>query len=408
MVYPRARLAAVLMVSVVLIFPRNAAADSASSFGQLIPPAQYGPAELEGTENGVSPALELSTPSVIEESAPPEIEEVVPLAPRCAEESCTPSMWLVSTRELPCDGSAECPLEGLVVRRLEACDWQAEDLETLTGESGVTVVYVHGNRYEPSDALEVGRAWYRRLVRHECSCAFRFVIWSWPSAPERGVLRDLRKMAHRSELQGRYLAEFISQLPPTSRVVLVGHSYGARLISASLHMLGGGTINQRSISCGGPGFDRCRVRAVMLAAAVDCDWMAPGRRHGAGLLAAERVLVLKNHRDPLLLKYHLLYRCSNPHALGVTGVSREVVHLGSPSDTTGQAERHNRAGRATQQGRPSGRPGQAERHTRSGRATHQGRPSDTPGQAERHTRAGRAIHQGRPSDPHGQADRLTR
>jgi hypothetical protein len=47
------------------------------------------------------------------------------------------------------------------------------------------------------------------------------------------------------------------------------------------------------------------LRAVLLAAAIDHDWLNPGERYGQALLAPEKVLVMRNSRDATLGIYPL-------------------------------------------------------------------------------------------------------
>lgn len=278
---------------------------------------QGGP-QLGRVESSSPAAEEIHKPegSGFGDSSPAEVQDPGPL--------CRSSVWLVCTRNLPCDGSSSDCLEGLVVHRLQDAGWRRSDLDELVADQTPTTVYVHGNRYESTDAIEVGTTWSRLLVSGGCCDGIRFVIWSWPSAPECGPVRDLRTMAYRSELQGRYLAEFVDLLPDASPVSLIGHSYGSRLISSTLHLLGGGTIDHVMQEAPCPECERS-VRAILMAAAVDCDWLLPGRRHGSALLAAERVVVLKNDRDPILKRYHLLYPCNDPQALGYAGLPRSIL-----------------------------------------------------------------------------------
>ncbi len=47
------------------------------------------------------------------------------------------------------------------------------------------------------------------------------------------------------------------------------------------------------------------LRAVLLAAAIDHDWLNPGQRYGQALLAPEKVLLMRNARDATLGIYPL-------------------------------------------------------------------------------------------------------
>ena len=70
----------------------------------------------------------------------------------------------------------------------------------------------------------------------------RFVIWSWPSAQVRGQLRDVRTKANRTELAGYCLAWVLTHLPETQQVSLLGYSFGARIATGAMHLVGGGEL----------------------------------------------------------------------------------------------------------------------------------------------------------------------
>ena len=61
--------------------------------------------------------------------------------------------------------------------------------------------------------------------------------------------------------------------------------------------------------------------AVLIAAALDNDWLLPGRRNGLAPSQVDRMLNIINSCDRVLMRYHLLYgkRCPQ-EALGYTGL----------------------------------------------------------------------------------------
>jgi hypothetical protein len=58
---------------------------------------------------------------------------------------------------------------------------------------------------------------------------------------------------------------------------------------------------------------------VLIAAAIDNDWLLPGRRNGSALGQLEQVLVTHNPCDPVLRWYPFVYGKRGPDALGYTG-----------------------------------------------------------------------------------------
>src|SRR5262249_26100366 len=124
--------------------------------------------------------------------------------------------------------------------------WQPSDLASLTSASSAmpTVIFVHGNQISPGDAKQEGLALYRRMVwASDSPTPIRYVIFSWPSSKIPGLLRDVRVKAMRTRPAGCQLAWLIDQLPGDEPIELIGFSYGARIITGALHVLGGGDLS---------------------------------------------------------------------------------------------------------------------------------------------------------------------
>ncbi|TWT46824.1 hypothetical protein [Botrimarina hoheduenensis] len=230
---------------------------------------------------------------------------------------------LVSTRPVGCATEAATLATGVEGAEYTGC-WNAVDapatLATLD-PSTPTIFYVHGNRIEPSDARVRGLAVYRRLV----ACAaddrpIQFVIFSWCSEKERGLLRDYRVKAARTRPVAWQLAWTIDRLPASTPVGLLGYSYGARVCSGTAHLMGGGSLSgltySPSTECAG-----CRrpLRAVYLAAAMDACWLSPRSYHGQALERLESLLVTLDPRDPAMKFYKFVPRLADPPALGDVG-----------------------------------------------------------------------------------------
>jgi hypothetical protein len=130
-----------------------------------------------------------------------------------------------------------------------------------------TVFWVHGNRVSDSGAVNVGMGIGRLLAEH-ARVPFRFVIWSWPSERICGPLRDVREKAARSD-EGAYpLASLIDQIDPAVPISLVGYSYGSRLITGALQLLGGGQLACRCLPYRHNAL-RVPLRAVLIAGSLD-------------------------------------------------------------------------------------------------------------------------------------------
>jgi hypothetical protein len=183
------------------------------------------------------------------------------------------------------------------------------------------VFYVHGNQITAADAKNQGLALYRKLVNYGgCSDRIRFVIFSWPAAKVPGLLNDVRVKALRTGPAGCQLAWLLDQMPAETPISLIGFSFGARVITAGLHVLGGGTI------CNGMTLeervhpDRAPMNAVLIAAALHSHWLGKGQYHGLAMTQVDRMFLLNNCQDLALKYYHLTTTDrSRPQALGICG-----------------------------------------------------------------------------------------
>lgn len=237
-------------------------------------------------------------------------------------------LWAVSTRHLSPAGCAAMELAGLQYFRFDGQVWQPEAWPALANswqQPLRTCIYIHGNNssFEGACAhgLALAAAW-ERLTPH--AGRVRLVIWCWPSdrlPVDRPT--NARIKADWAEQQGFHVARFLAQLPPRAGVSLWGHSYGARVCSAALHLLGGGTLDGRS-STGGPWAGSGRLRAVLTGAALEDGWLLPGERHGAATRAAEKILVVINPCDAVLWLFPLLPKGGGgPPALGLAGLPQD-------------------------------------------------------------------------------------
>jgi hypothetical protein len=93
---------------------------------------------------------------------------------------------------------------------------------------------------------------------------------------------------------------------------LIGYSYGARIITGALHLLGGGTLAGQTMPAG----ERPAIRVALWAAALHDHWLLPGHYHGQALAMADRWLVTYNYCDPVLSRYQWIEKCGDPAALG--------------------------------------------------------------------------------------------
>ena len=243
-------------------------------------------------------------------------------------------VWLVSCRDLGClkfEGSLDVDqlTEGLSVWRFETATkkWDRSDYGDLwKGQVPLqTVVWVHGNLMTSSEAFSAGLTVYRQLVRGEKNQPpIRFVIWSWPASKilTRPV-PDARIKAARTTTAGFRLAGLLRSVPDESSVSLIGFSFGARVVSAALELLAGGTLNQTVLT---PSTQprRDSYRVTLFAAALNSYWLLPEQRFGQSLSVVGNLTLINNYCDRVLKHYGKLYcHCGKrgPSALGYTGLA---------------------------------------------------------------------------------------
>ena len=237
-------------------------------------------------------------------------------------------LWVVSTRNAPNCGDLDATLQSLRYCRMnDDCQWSSADAESFSATDDLavpTVVFIHGNRTDADDAVWKACYTYGVIRAESAGRPFRYVIWSWPAERVyRNNRDDVRLKAAYSDTQSYYLAQWLHRLRPGVRVSLIGHSFGPRIITGAMHLLGGGEVAGRSLSQSSvaewTAGKRNKVRAVMLAAAIDADWLAPGGCHGLALPLIDEMLITRNGCDRVLRWYSRLYDHGRPQAMGLIG-----------------------------------------------------------------------------------------
>jgi hypothetical protein len=238
----------------------------------------------------------LDPPQVV----PPEEYPVFPAGD--AAGAC--DFWIVSSRN--CNGKiaprdAGCCLEyyhrtcqSLVPQGREAF------MASLRPDRPVCFV-IHGSYNYWPDVVKESQQIDRWIHTAAPNLPLQFVYFTWPSNGYMPFILpvDLAILGRRSGAHGAYLASLISQFPPGQPVSIVGHSHGARTAAAALHVLGGGALEKgQALPCGFHPPER--LRAVLIAAAIDHNWLDPGQRYGQALVVPERVLLMKNASDATL------------------------------------------------------------------------------------------------------------
>ncbi|MBI3837685.1 MAG: hypothetical protein HY288_07100 [Planctomycetia bacterium] len=67
------------------------------------------------------------------------------------------------------------------------------------------------------------------------------------------------------------------------------------------------------------------ISAVLIAAAIDHEWLCPGERYGVSTSVAEEILVLTNRKD-CCLRWYPLFKARPGGSLGCDGLSDQDKH----------------------------------------------------------------------------------
>jgi len=252
-----------------------------------------------------------------------------------AETSSAPApvtqVWLINTRSAPGCGDLEADLSKITYSRLdESCGcgrWQSSDATAFQAFAvpGVpTTVLIHGNGTNEDWAVRHGDELYGLMKQQACGRPFRLIVWSWPADREvRRIRHDMQIKICRSDVEAYYLARVLPYLPKGTPLSLVGYSLGCRMTSGALQLLAGGSVAGRNLVpevLAAWNQDGSRhIRVMMVAAAMDANWLEPSSPHGLAPLAVERILVVKNGCDHILKWYSHLYGRHGPEALGYVG-----------------------------------------------------------------------------------------
>ncbi len=248
----------------------------------------------------------------------------VPVAP-CADADTAvaeDSIWLLNTRHLTtrvCSANLQQP--EFEVMRLDACGrGTAASLdEYLRGDpSELHVIYIHGNRMDPSTTIQRGLMIHRQTMRHRdlATPTIRWLVWSWPSEQEGILLADVSEKAQRTDSQGLYLAWLLRELIDRGhRPRLIGFSFGGRVATGALHALGGGSLGGRELP--GHHIEGAHASVGLLAPALGEGWLCSYGYHGHATRNMFELTVLYNRRDAVLKRYPFLDPGSQ--ALGYRG-----------------------------------------------------------------------------------------
>lgn len=280
-----------------------------------------GPAEAGRAEQGLEAQ---ASPAFAGDVSPIEIVDSAVAAPTSRVTTGDDRILLISTRAIGTRCDATAMASGLRCEERVGGQWRrlewSDVLIQFAADPVPTVIYVHGNRVASGEDKSHGLEFYRWLAaRKNSEAPLRYVIWSWPSTQIPGRLKDYEVKAARTRPCGWQLAWAIDQMPAETPLSLVGYSYGARVATGALHVLGGGRLGNLQLTERAHA-ERPGLRVALVAAAVDAVWLRPEGYHGRAVSQCESLVLVNNTLDPAMRFYHLSPEGRHTAALGYAGV----------------------------------------------------------------------------------------
>jgi hypothetical protein len=278
-----------------------------------------------GSENAVAPvapqtiSVGTGSESAAGPAAPTDQHEALV---KCGALREHDQIWLISTRGLGCPGAATAPSLPVWLYNGNGgwIDSSVDAFLAADNPAVPTVIYVHGNFETADDSVQRGLVVYSRLAAQTpADRPMRFVIWSWPTDRGKHPLQLTRIHAHRADVDAYYLGWLVNRIDHRVQVGLLGYSLGTRVVTGALHLLGGGELCGLALQIDAKAPHQM-VRAALLAAAEDCDWIVPGHPNGQAIPFVDRMLLLNNSCDRVLKMYPHLERCDHSDALGYVGI----------------------------------------------------------------------------------------
>ncbi|MCA9055567.1 MAG: hypothetical protein KDA75_17115 [Planctomycetaceae bacterium] len=231
--------------------------------------------------------------------------------------------WIVSSRQSPQEiPRVHCGHLCVYERRCDGslCPSGLAALTSQLQPGAPVLLFMHGSYVSWEDNLIQSDATWHWIRRACPDRPLNVIFFTWPSDRTRCLLApcELKRQGFEAETNAFYVASLLGYLPDCHPYCLVGHSYGARMTMATLHLAGGGDLQGMRF---GGSVGRKRLRAVLAAGALDHNWLNDGGRYERALCRAECVLNLRNRHDLVLKGYPLLRPLLSRRAIGASGVT---------------------------------------------------------------------------------------
>jgi hypothetical protein len=327
------------------LYPKAVAYEAAATVTPLLAPpaeAQPTPAEPLLTPSAPPSTPEVAPPMPDAPLAPMPVESFRPVEPFPAGEAlpadsyfpvapmpvsagdCNAGVryWIVSSRQAPQDPHhVGCGHLDVFERRCDGslCPTGLPNLVASLQPGAPILISLHGSWVGWEDNLIQSDATWCWIRRGCPNLPLNVIFFTWPSDRTRCLLApcELARQGVEAEVNAFYVASLLAYLPDCHPICVLGHSYGARMAMATMHLLGGGALHGMTFPCTCPQ----RIRVILAAGALDHNWLNDGGRYCRALCRAECVLNLRNRHDIALKAYPLLRPLLAHRALGASGVT---------------------------------------------------------------------------------------
>ncbi|OYV89770.1 MAG: hypothetical protein B7Z73_06605, partial [Planctomycetia bacterium 21-64-5] len=136
-----------------------------------------------------------------------------------------------------------------------------------------------------------------------------------------GAIKDVRLKAARTPQVADCLARWLDATSLPGQLSLLGTSFGARIVMEALELRADARLRTLQTESSVPASHQ-PLDVVLISAAIDNDWLLPGRKLNRSFEEVDRLLLINNHDDSVLSRYRWLYGLrSRAEALGVTGIA---------------------------------------------------------------------------------------
>lgn len=211
-------------------------------------------------------------------------------------------LWLVSSRDMADEGTS--PVR-MIYRRSTGDDWEDASLEQVLDSFNSrpemrNVIFLHGNGTNEFWARRRGKQVYQSTIgnRPEVSPT-RFIIWAWPSEPDKEnavrLFCDFTRSIERCTIDGYWFGWFLSHMPQEADPVIVSYSLGTQVVLDGLSDLAAAGLNRN-------------YRLLSIVPVTRCDWPSGGNDIARAASKIRSLHLVRNDRDVAIRAFAIYCR----------------------------------------------------------------------------------------------------